>query len=147
MLLDSHHSDLHRARAAAQSMIPTKTGAAATVGKVLPELAGKLDGLAIRVPTINVSLVDLTFQAKRETSVEEINSILTHAAENELKGILAINHEPLVSCDFNHHPASAIFDASETKVFAHLVKVLAWYDNEWGFSNRMLDVAQFWMNC
>lgn len=147
VLLDTHHSDLRRARCATQSMIPTKTGAAAAVGKVLPELAGKLDGFAIRVPTINVSLVDFTFQAKRETSVKEITDILTQASQKELKGILEINHEPLVSCDFNHNPASAIYEASETKVIGNLVKLLAWYDNEWGFSNRMLDVANAWMNC
>ena len=141
VLIDTNHPDLRRARSATQSMIPTQTGAAAAVGLVLPELAGKLDGFAIRVPTINVSLVDFTFQPKRKTSVDEINQILTDAAANELKGILEINHEPLVSCDFNHNPASSTFDATQTKVMDNMVKVLAWYDNEWGFSNRMLDVA------
>ena len=140
-LSDVYHKDIYRARAATQSMIPTKTGAAAAVGLVLPELAGKLDGLAIRVPTINVSMVDLTFQAARETSVEEIHSILEHAANHSLKGILAINNLPLVSIDFNHHPASSIFDTHQTRVNGKLVKVMAWYDNEWGFSNRMLDTT------
>lgn len=141
VLIDTHHSDLHRARAAAQALIPTKTGAAAAIGLVLPELNGKLDGLAIRVPVINVSLVDFTFTASRETSVEEVNQIMQEAAEKDLKGILEINSLPLVSVDFNHNPASSIFDASQTKVIGSLVKVLAWYDNEWGFSNRMLDTA------
>ena len=140
-LSDVYHKDIYRARAATQSMIPTKTGAAAAVGLVLPELAGKLDGLAIRVPTINVSMVDLTFQAARETSVEEIHSILEHAANHSLKGILAINDLPLVSIDFNHHTASSIFDTHQTRVNGKLVKVMAWYDNEWGFSNRMLDTT------
>lgn len=144
-LTDVYHSDLRRARSATSSMIPTKTGAAAAVGLVLPELAGKLDGFAIRVPTINVSVVDLTFEAKRDTSVEEVNKILKEAAEGELKGILAYNDEPLVSIDFNHNPASSIFDASLTKVIGKTVKVLSWYDNEWGFSNRMLDTASAWM--
>ncbi|CAM4424437.1 MAG: D-erythrose-4-phosphate dehydrogenase [Legionellaceae bacterium] len=141
MLLDGNHKDLRRARSATQSMIPTKTGAAKAIGLVLPELVGKLDGYAVRVPTINVSMIDLTFQAKRNTSVEEINQILQQASQKELKGILAYNTEPLVSIDFNHHPASAIFDATETKVIGNLVKVIAWYDNEWGFSNRMLDTT------
>jgi glyceraldehyde 3-phosphate dehydrogenase len=141
VLTDVYHNDLRRARSATQSMIPTKTGAAAAVGLVLPELNGKLDGLAIRVPTLNVSLVDLSFIAGRETSVQEVNAILKAAAEGPLKGILEINTAPLVSIDFNHNPASSIFDASETKVIGNLVKVLAWYDNEWGFSNRMLDTA------
>lgn len=141
VLLDGNHKDLRRARSATQSMIPTKTGAAKAIGLVMPELAGKLDGYAVRVPTINVSMVDLTFQAKRETTVEEVNSILKQASENELKGILAFNTEPLVSVDFNHHPASSIFDATETKVMGNLVKVISWYDNEWGFSNRMLDIT------
>lgn len=145
VLVDSYHSDLHRARSATHSMIPTKTGAAAAIGLVLPELTGLLDGFAMRVPTINVSVVDLTFRAKRETNVNEINQILKTAAEGELKGILAYNTEPLVSIDFNHNPASSIFDATQTKVIGDLVKVLAWYDNEWGFSNRMLDVAAAWM--
>jgi glyceraldehyde 3-phosphate dehydrogenase len=142
VLVDVHHTDLHRARSATQSMIPTKTGAASAIGLVLPELKGKLDGLAIRVPVLNVSLVDLVFNAKRETSVEEVNDILQKAAKETLKGILAINEVPLVSIDFNHHPASCIFDMTQTKVIGSLVKVLAWYDNEWGFSNRMLDTAK-----
>lgn len=140
-LVDSYHSDLRRARAAALSLIPTKTGAAAAVGLVLPELAGKLDGYAIRVPTSNVSVVDFTFIAKRETSIKEINDVMKLAASNELKGILAINELPLVSIDFNHNDASSIFDTTQTKVIGKLVKVLAWYDNEWGFSNRMLDTT------
>lgn len=126
---------------ATMSMIPTKTGAAAAVGLVLPELNGKLDGFAIRVPTINVSLVDLSFVAKRDTTVEEVNSILQAAAEGELKDILTYNTEPLVSIDFNHNPASSNFDATLTKVSGKLVKVSSWYDNEWGFSNRMLDTT------
>lgn len=144
-LLDVYHSDLRRARSATQSIIPTKTGAAAAIGLVLPELDGKLDGFAVRVPTINVSLVDLTFEAKRSASVSEINSIVKAAAEGPLKGVLAYNDEPLVSVDFNHHPASAIFDVVGTKVIGPMVKILAWYDNEWGFSNRMLDVTSYWM--
>lgn len=145
-LIDVYHTDLRRARAAAHSMIPTKTGAAAAVGLVLPELNGKLDGFAIRVPTINVSVIDFTFVAKRDTSVEEINTIMKNAAKTPaLKGILEINEAPLVSVDFNHNPASSIFDVSETKVMGNLVKVLSWYDNEWGFSNRMLDVAAVFM--
>ncbi|MCF2909116.1 MULTISPECIES: type I glyceraldehyde-3-phosphate dehydrogenase [Pseudoalteromonas] len=138
-LCDVYHKDLYRARSATQSMIPTKTGAAKAVGLVLPELAGKLDGMAVRVPTVNVSLVDLTFIAKRETSAEEVNEILKGAAEGAMAGILEYNTLPLVSVDFNHHPASSIFDATQTKVDGKLVKVMAWYDNEWGFSNRMLD--------
>jgi glyceraldehyde 3-phosphate dehydrogenase len=141
MLIDGNHKDLRRARAAAHSIIPTKTGAAIAVGLVLPELAGKLDGFATRVPTLNVSVIDLTFKASRKTSVEEVNEILANAANNELKDVLAINHDPLVSCDFNHNPASSIFDATQTKVIGDLVKVLAWYDNEWGFSCRMLDTT------
>ncbi len=142
VLTDVYHEDLRRARSATQSMIPTKTGAAAAVGLVLPELAGKLDGFAVRVPTINVSLVDLTFQAARETSVEEINQVLRAASEGELKGVLAYNTEPLVSIDFNHDPASSTYEESQTKVLGGtLVKVLSWYDNEWGFSNRMLDTS------
>ncbi len=140
-LLDVYHSDLRRARSAAQSMIPTKTGAAAAVGLVLPELDGKLDGFAMRVPTINVSVVDLTFTAKRTTSMDEVNQILKDASEDELKGILGYNTLPLVSVDFNHNPLSSIFDATQTKVIGSLVKVLSWYDNEWGFSNRMLDTT------
>lgn len=141
VLVDSYHSDLHRARSATQSMIPTKTGAAAAIGLVLPELTGKLDGFAMRVPVLNVSVVDLTFQAKRETNVAEVNKIIKDAAEGELKGILDYSEESLVSIDFNHNPASSTFDATQTKVIGNLVKVLSWYDNEWGFSNRMLDVT------
>jgi glyceraldehyde 3-phosphate dehydrogenase len=142
VLTDVFHKDLRRARAAAMSQIPTKTGAASAVGLVLPELAGRLDGYAMRVPTLNVSIVDLSFVAERETSVEEINSVMKEAAEGELKGVLAYNDEPLVSIDFNHDPASSTFDAGLTKVMeGTLVKVCAWYDNEWGFSNRMLDTA------
>ena len=141
VLTDVYHEDLRRARSATQSMIPTKTGAAAAVGLVLPELNGKLDGFAVRVPTINVSLVDLTFTASRDTTVEEVNAILKEASEGRLKGILAYNEEPLVSVDFNHNPASSSFDATLTKVIGNLVKVTSWYDNEWGFSNRMLDTT------
>ncbi len=142
VLTDVYHEDLRRARSATHSMIPTKTGAAAAVGLVLPELNGKLDGFAIRVPTINVSLVDLTFTAGRATTVEEVNQILKDAAAGELKGILNVNEEPLVSVDFNHNPASSTADLTLTKVIdGRLVKVCSWYDNEWGFSNRMLDTA------
>ena len=142
VLTDVYHSDLRRARSATQSMIPTKTGAAAAVGLVMPELDGKLDGYAVRVPTINVSLVDLTFKAKRDTTVEEISEILKDAAEGSLKGTLRFNDEPLVSIAFNHNPHSSIFEASQTKVIdGDMVKVLSWYDNEWGFSNRMLDTT------
>jgi glyceraldehyde 3-phosphate dehydrogenase len=142
VLTDVYHKDLRRARSATQSMIPTKTGAAAAVGLVLPELDGRLDGFAIRVPTINVSVVDLTFTASRSTSVEEIDKAVRAASQGELKGILAYNDEPLVSIDFNHNPASSIYDSSLTKVLGGtLVKVCAWYDNEWGFSNRMLDTT------
>lgn len=142
VLTDVYHSDLRRARSATQSMIPTKTGAAAAVGLVLPELKGKLDGFAMRVPTINVSVVDLVFKAKRATSKEEITSVLTAASEGPLKGILVINNLPLVSTDFNHNPASSIFEAPSTYVVdGDFVKVLSWYDNEWGFSNRMLDTT------
>lgn len=143
MLLDGSHEDLRRARAAAHSIIPTKTGAAAAVGLVLPELAGKLDGFAMRVPVLNVSVIDLTFTAKRETTAQEVNDIVRHAKSR----ILHINDDPLVSCDFNHNPASAIFDTAQTKVLGNLVKIVAWYDNEWGFSNRMLDTAQQMMSC
>ncbi len=147
VLIDVYHSDLRRARSATQSMIPTKTGAAAAVGLVLPELNGKLDGYAVRVPTLNVSLVDLSFVAARETSKEEINAVLREAAEGELKGLLEYNDKPLVSVDFNHNPASSIYDATQTRVIeGTLVKVLSWYDNEWGFSNRMLDVTIALMN-
>jgi len=141
VLTDVMHEDLRRARSATQSMIPTKTGAAAAVALVLPELDGKLDGYAIRVPTINVSIVDLSFIAARDTTVDEINSIMKKAAEGPLKGILTYNTELLVSVDFNHNPASSNFDATLTKVSGRLVKVSSWYDNEWGFSNRMLDTT------
>jgi glyceraldehyde 3-phosphate dehydrogenase len=147
VLTDVYHSDLHRARSATQSMIPTKTGAAAAVGLVLPEMKGKLDGFAMRVPTINVSVVDLCFQASRNTTKEEIDSVLRAAAAGPLKGILAINDEPLVSMDFNHNPHSSIYEAGLTKVTGgNFVKVLSWYDNEWGFSNRMLDTTVAFMN-
>lgn len=147
VLTDVYHSDLRRARSATQSMIPTKTGAAAAVGLVLPELAGKLDGFAMRVPTINVSVVDLTFQAARDTSKAEIDDILTAASKGALKGILDINERPLVSIDFNHNPASSIYELSLTKIIGgRLVKVLSWYDNEWGFSNRMLDTTIAFVN-
>jgi len=141
VLTDVYHEDLRRARSATQSMIPTKTGAAAAVGLVLPELNGKLDGYAIRVPTINVSMVDLSFVAARETTVEEVNAILKEASEGALKGILDYNVDPLVSIDFNHNAASSTYDATLTKVSGTLVKVASWYDNEWGFSNRMLDTT------
>lgn len=141
VLTDVYHEDLRRARSATQSMIPTKTGAASAVGLVLPELNGKLDGYAIRVPTINVSIVDLSFVAARETSVQEVNSILKEAAQGALKGILNYTEEPLVSIDYNHDPASSTADGSLTKVSGNLVKVSSWYDNEWGFSNRMLDTT------
>jgi glyceraldehyde 3-phosphate dehydrogenase len=147
VLTDVYHSDLRRARSATMSMIPTKTGAAIAVGLVLPELNGKLDGFSVRVPTINVSLVDLSFVAARATSIEEINGILKAASENELKGVLAYNTEPLVSIDFNHTPASSTYDSTQTRVIGGtLVKVLSWYDNEWGFSNRMLDTTLALMN-
>src|SRR6478672_11343998 len=147
VLTDVMHEDLRRARSATQSMIPTKTGAAAAVGLVLPELNGKLDGFAIRVPTINVSLVDLSFIAARDTSVDEVNAIMKAASESgPLKGILNYNTAPLVSVDFNHDPASSTFDATLTKVSGRLVKVSSWYDNEWGFSNRMLDTTVALMN-
>jgi glyceraldehyde 3-phosphate dehydrogenase len=142
VLTDVYHEDLRRARSATMSMIPTKTGAAAAVGLVLPELNGKLDGFAVRVPTINVSLVDLSFIAARDTTVDEVNAIMKEAAESPaLKGILNYNKGPLVSIDFNHDPASSTFDATLTKVSGRLVKVSSWYDNEWGFSNRMLDTT------
>jgi glyceraldehyde 3-phosphate dehydrogenase (phosphorylating) len=142
VLTDVFHSDLRRARSATMSQIPTKTGAAAAVGLVLPELAGRLDGYAMRVPTINVSAVDLTFVADRDTTIDEINAIMKEASEGDLKGVLAYTDEPLVSIDFNHDPASSTYDAGLTKVMGgNLVKVLAWYDNEWGFSNRMLDTT------
>jgi glyceraldehyde 3-phosphate dehydrogenase len=142
VLTDVAHSDLRRARSATQSMIPTKTGAALAVGLVLPEMNGKLDGFAMRVPTINVSIVDLTFQASRDTTVEEVNNIMLEASQGALNGVLAYNEDLLVSCDFNHNPASSIFESTLTKVMGGtLVKVQSWYDNEWGFSNRMLDTT------
>jgi glyceraldehyde 3-phosphate dehydrogenase len=147
VLTDVYHEDLRRARSASMNMIPTKTGAAAAVGLVLPHLNGKLDGYAIRVPTINVSIVDLSFVAKRATTVDEVNSAVKQASESDLKGILEYNKDPLVSIDFNHNPASSIFDSTLTKVSAGtLVKASSWYDNEWGFSNRMLDVTVALMN-
>jgi glyceraldehyde 3-phosphate dehydrogenase len=145
VLTDVYHSDLRRARSATMSMIPTKTGAAAAVGLVLPELKGRLDGFAVRVPTINVSLVDLTFTAKRATSVEEVNKLMKESSTGSLNNILAYNDGPLVSVDFNHDPHSSIFDATLTKVIdGTVVKVCAWYDNEWGFSNRMIDTVMAW---
>ena len=142
VLTDVYHTDLRRARSATMSMIPTKTGAAAAVGLVLPELNGLLDGYAVRVPTINVSMVDLSFTAARETTVQEINSLMKQASETSLSGVLEYNDAPLVSVDFNHNPASSIYDAELSKVInGNLIKVVAWYDNEWGFSNRMLDTT------
>ena len=142
VLSDVFHTDLRRARSATQSMIPTTTGAAKAIGLVLPELDGKLDGFSVRVPTINVSMVDLTFKASRETNKDEIDAILRSASEQELKGILNFNDKPLVSVDFNHDPASSIYESAFTKVIdGKLVKVVSWYDNEWGFSNRMLDTT------
>ncbi len=141
VLTDVFHKDLRRARSATMSMIPTSTGAAKAVGMVLPELNGKLDGYSMRVPTINVSVVDLAFIAKRDTSVEEINDVIKKASNGALKGILNYSDGPLVSVDFNHDPASSTYDATLTKVSGKLVKVCAWYDNEWGFSNRMLDTT------
>ncbi|MGL5147581.1 MAG: type I glyceraldehyde-3-phosphate dehydrogenase, partial [Plesiomonas shigelloides] len=147
-LSDVYHTDLRRARAAAMSMIPTKTGAAAAVGLVVPELQGKFDGLAVRVPTVNVSLVDLSFIANRNTTVEEVNDIIAKAIAKDpvLAQVLAVNEEPLVSIDFNHNAYSSNFDATQTRVSGRLVKVMSWYDNEWGFSNRMLDSAVALMN-
>jgi len=145
VLTDVFHKDLRRARSATQSMIPTKTGAASAVGIVLPELNGKLDGFAIRVPTINVSLVDLTFQSARPTSKDEINQLMKAASEGDLKGVLGYNDEPLVSIDFNHNQLSSIYEATQTKVIGLTVKVLSWYDNEWGFSSRMLDTTKAFM--
>lgn len=145
VLTDVYHADLRRARSATMSMIPTKTGAAAAVGLVLPELKGKLDGFSVRVPTINVSLVDLTFTAKRATGVTELNTLIKAAANGALKGVLAYTDAPLVSIDYNHDPASSTYDATMTKVTdGLLVKVCSWYDNEWGFSNRMLDTTLAW---
>ena len=147
VLTDVYHSDLRRARSATMSQIPTSTGAAKAVGLVLPELNGKLDGFSMRVPTINVSVVDLTFVAERETSVDEINEIMKAASEGPLKGVLAYNDEPLVSVDFNHDPSSSTYDSTLTKVLdGTLVKVCSWYDNEWGFSNRMLDITVALLN-
>ena len=146
VLTDVAHSDLRRARAATQSMIPTATGAARAVGLVLPELEGRLDGFAMRVPTLNVSVVDLSFTTAEETSVDAINAAMRAAAEGPLQGVLAYSEDPLVSVDFNHHAASSVFDASLTKQLpGNLYKILSWYDNEWGFSNRMLDVVAAWM--
>lgn len=142
-LTDSYHADVQRARAASSSMIPSKTGAAAAVGLVIPELAGRFDGLAVRVPTQNVSLVDLSFTAARDTSVAEVNQIITDASLHH-RGVLEVNQLPLVSIDFNHNPASSIFDTNQTRVNGRLVKVMAWYDNEWGFSHRMLDTTLAW---
>ena len=140
--LDTMHSDLYRSRAAAMNMIPTSTGAARAVGLVIPELNGKLDGVSIRVPTPNVSVVDLTFESSKETSESEINSIIKNSSLNELKGVLGYTEEKLVSMDFNHDPHSSIFAADQTKVLQkNMVRVLSWYDNEWGFSNRMADTA------
>ena len=146
-LTDANHTDIRRARAATLSMIPTKTGAAKNVGLVIPELEGKLDGLAVRIPTVNVSVVDLVIRTKRNTSIEEVNQILLNASRNEMKNIVAFNDIPLVSTDFNHNPASSIYDSNLTKVMDNrLVKVYVWYDNEWGFSNRMLDATIALMN-
>ena len=145
-LSDVYHTDFYRARSATMSMIPTKTGAASAVGLVLPELVGKLDGMAIRVPTINVSLVDLNFIAARETNIEEVNELIATASKGAMKTVLAYNDEPLVSIDFNHNAFSSNFDATQTKVAGKLVKVMSWYDNEWGFSNRMLDTSIALMN-
>jgi glyceraldehyde 3-phosphate dehydrogenase len=147
VLTDVYHTDLRRARSATMSMIPTKTGAASAVGLVLPELNGKLDGFAMRVPTINVSIVDLSFVAKRATTVAEVNNAVKQASEGELKGILEYNEAPLVSVDFNHNASSSVFDSTLTKVSeGTLVKVCSWYDNEWGFSNRMLDTTVAFVN-
>lgn len=147
VLVDSYHPDLYRARSATQSMIPTKTGAAQSIGLILPELKGKLDGFAMRVPTCNVSVVDLVFTSQKTVTPENIHEIMKTASQSAvLKDILAYNNLPLVSIDFNHHSASSIYDEKQTKVVGKLVKVLSWYDNEWGFSNRMLDVAEYWMS-
>lgn len=140
-LNDVYHTDLRRARAAAHSMIPSKTGAAAAIGLVVPELDGKMDGLSVRVPTLNVSLLDLTVTVSRETTVEEVNEILAKAVQTTKEDVFKTNELPLVSSDFNHNPASSIADVTQTRVFGDMVKVLAWYDNEWGFSNRMIDTA------
>lgn len=143
-LLDKSHADPYRARAAAHSIIPTSTGAAKAIGLVIPELAGRLDGMAVRVPTQNVSLVDLSFIAERDTSCEEINHILRTGAEQLAQGVMECNEQPLVSCDFNGYPVSCVADLSQTRAQGKLVKVLAWYDNEWAFANRMLDVLNIW---
>ena len=143
-LLDKSHADPYRARAAAHSIIPTSTGAAKAIGLVIPELAGRLDGMAVRVPTQNVSLVDLSFIAERDTSREEINNILSAGAEKLAQGVMECNEQPLVSCDFNGYPVSCVADLSQTRVQGKFVKVLAWYDNEWAFANRMLDVLNTW---
>lgn len=141
-LNDVYHDDIYRARSATQSIIPTKTGAARAIGLVLPELNGKLDGMAVRVPTVNVSMVDLNFLASRETSIEQINHLMLEASQSEqLNKVLGYNELPLVSVDFNHNPVSSIFDATQTQVNGRWVKVISWYDNEWGFANRMLDTA------
>jgi glyceraldehyde 3-phosphate dehydrogenase len=146
-IVDTLHSDLRRARAAALSMIPTTTGAARAVGLVLPELAGKLDGSAIRVPTPNVSMVDLVFEANRATTVDEVNEAIRAAAEGDLKGVMAYNTAPLVSIDFNHESNSSVFDGTQTQVIdGTMVRIVAWYDNEWGFSNRMSDTSKVWVN-
>ncbi|MFW0042684.1 MAG: type I glyceraldehyde-3-phosphate dehydrogenase [Coxiella endosymbiont of Dermacentor silvarum] len=144
-LTDSYHRDLHRARAATQSMIPTKTGAAVAVGLVLPELNGKLDGYAIRVPTINVSVIDFTFNSKKSVNVLEVNALMKEVCLGKMKGVIGYNEEPLVSIDFNHNPHSSVFDAGQTRIIDKLVKIISWYDNEWGFSNRMLDVADVFL--
>ena len=147
VLTDVFHKDLRRARSATMSQIPTKTGAAAAIGLVLPELKGKLDGFSMRVPTINVSVVDFSFVAKRATTAAEIDAAVTEASQGKLKGVLGINHKPLVSVDFNNDPRSSVYDATQTRVMGDtLVKVLAWYDNEWGFSNRMLDMTLAFAN-
>jgi len=147
VLVDTYHKDLHRARSATQSMIPTKTGAASAIGLVVPEMKGRLDGFAMRVPTVNVSVVDFTFTAKKIAAIQDIHQIMKNAsASKELRGILDYNDEPLVSIDFNHNSASSIYDSTQTKVIGNLVKVVSWYDNEWGFSNRMLDTAIVLMN-
>ena len=145
-LTDIAHSDLRRARAANLSMIPTKTGAAAAIGLVIPKLVGKLDGFALRVPTANVSVVDLTFESSKPATVDGVNEVLREASLGKLRGVLAINELPLVSIDFNHNPASSVADLTQTRVIGNTVKVLAWYDNEWGFANRMLDTSKAMMN-
>lgn len=140
-LIDVAHNDIYRARSATQSMIPTKTGAASAVGLVIPELAGKLDGVAVRVPTINVSLVDFHCLCDKKTSIEEVNELIQDASNNSMKNIIEYVTEPLVSVDFNHNPASSCFDPSQTRVHGNMIKIMSWYDNEWGFSNRMLDTT------